>query len=151
MTTFPKRTTGASTAENGLKYLLYVNTGTDEKSPTWTVIGGLRSNDLSRQAEEIDASHKTSGGWKTTIPGLRSWSVELEAVILKGDKGAQFLEEAFNAGEQVHVKFEYPDKSYRTGWGALTECSISVPHDDVATISGTINGDGPLSDVQQGG
>ena len=60
MTTFPKRTTGASTAEQGLKYLLYVNTGTDEKSPTWTVIGGLRSNDLSRQAEEIDASHKTA-------------------------------------------------------------------------------------------
>ncbi|NLH45433.1 MAG: phage tail protein, partial [Acholeplasmataceae bacterium] len=50
----------------------------------------------------------------------------------------------------VHVKFEYPDKSYITGWGAIMECSLSTPHDDVATIKGTIAGDGALSDIQTG-
>lgn len=106
------------------------------------------SGDLNRQADEIDASHKTSGGWKSTLPGLRNWSIDLESVYLAGDKGAQFLEAAFLAGKQVHLKFEYPDKKYVTGWGSITECSLSTPHDDVATLSGTINGDGPLSDLQ---
>ena len=68
---------------------------------------------------------------------------------LAGDAGAKFLEAAFLAGKRVHIKFEYPDKSYITGWGAVTECSLKTPHDDVATISGTIKGDGALSDVQQ--
>ena len=143
--TFPTRTDATSTATVGKDYLIYLNTGTTEAAPTWTLLGGQRSGDLNREADEIDASHKTSGGWKSTLPGLRSWSIDLETVYLAGDTGAKFLEAAFLAGKQVHVKFEYPDKSFVTGWGSITECSLSTPHDDVATLKGTISGDGPLS------
>lgn len=144
--TFPTRTDATSTATVGKDYLIYLNTGTTEAAPIWTLLGGQRSGDLNREADEIDASHKTSGGWKSTLPGLRSWSIDLETVYLAGDTGAKFLEAAFLAGKQVHVKFEYPDKSFVTGWGSITECSLSTPHDDVATLKGTISGDGPLSE-----
>lgn len=147
-TNFPTRAEGTSNATAGKDYLIYLNTGTSEAAPTWTLLGGQRSGDLSREADEIDASHKTSGGWKSTLPGLRSWSIDLESVYLKDDTGAKFLEEAFLVGKQVNVKFEYPDKSYVTGWGSVTECSLSTPHDDVATLSGTIKGDGALSELQ---
>lgn len=148
--TFPTRTDATSTATAGKDYLIYLNTGTTEAAPTWTLLGGQRSGDLNREADEIDASHKTSGGWKSTLPGLRSWSIDLETVYLAGDTGAKFLEAAFLAGKQVHVKFEYPDKSFVTGWGYITECSLSTPHDDVATLKGTISGDGPLSEQSKG-
>lgn len=148
--TFPTRTNATSTATAGKDYLIYLNTGTTEAAPTWTLLGGQRSGDLNREADEIDASHKTSGGWKSTLPGLRSWSIDLETVYLAGDTGAKFLEAAFLAGKQVHVKFEYPDKSFVTGWGSITECSLSTPHDDVATLKGTISGDGPLSEQSEG-
>ena len=148
--TFPTRTDATSTATAGKDYLIYLNTGTTEAAPTWTLLGGQSSGDLNREADEIDASHKTSGGWKSTLPGLRSWSIDLETVYLAGDTGAKFLEAAFLAGKQVHVKFEYPDKSFVTGWGSITECSLSTPHDDVATLKGTISGDGPLSEQSKG-
>lgn len=148
--TFPTRTDATSTATAGKDYLIYLNTGTTEAAPTWTLLGGQRSGDLNREADEIDASHKTSGGWKSTLPGMRSWSIDLETVYLAGDTGAKFLEAAFLAGKQVHVKFEYPDKSFVTGWGSITECSLSTPHDDVATLKGTISGDGPLSEQSKG-
>lgn len=148
--TFPTRTNATSTATAGKDYLIYLNTGTTEAALTWTLLGGQRSGDLDREADEIDASHKTSGGWKSTLPGLRSWSIDLETVYLAGDTGAKFLEAAFLAGKQVHVKFEYPDKSFVTGWGSITECSLSTPHDDVATLKGTISGDGPLSEQSKG-
>lgn len=148
--TFPTRTDATSTATAGKDYLIYLNTGTTEAAPTWTLLGGQRSGDLNREADEIDASHKTSGGWKSTLPGLRSWSIDLETVYLAGDTGAKFLEAAFLAGKQVHVKFEYPDKSFVTGWGSITECSLNTPHDDVATLKGTISGDGPLSEQSKG-
>lgn len=148
--TFPTRTDATSNATAGKDYLIYLNTGATEAAPTWTLLGGQRSGDLNREADEIDASHKTSGGWKSTLPGLRSWSIDLETVYLAGDTGAKFLEAAFLAGKQVHVKFEYPDKSFVTGWGSITECSLSTPHDDVATLKGTISGDGPLSEQSKG-
>lgn len=147
--TFATRTAGNSVATAGKDYLIYVNTGATEADPTWTLVGGQRSSDLSRSAEQIDASHKTSGGWSSSLPGLRTWSIDLEAVYLAGDDGAKFLEAAFLAGAQVHLKFEYPDKKYVTGWGSITDCSLSAAHDDVATLSGTINGDGPLSDLTE--
>ena len=37
------------------------------------------------------------------------------------------------------------------GWASLTECSLSTPHDDVATLKGTLSGAGPLSDLKTGG
>ena len=121
--TFPTRTDATSTATAGKDYLIYLNTGTTEAAPTWTLLGGQRSGDLNREADEIDASHKTSGGWKSTLPGLRSWSIDLETVYLAG---------------------------FVTGWGSITECSLSTPHDDVATLKGTISGDGPLSEQSKG-
>lgn len=136
-------------ATAGKDYLIYVNTGSTEKNPTWTLVGGQRSGDLSRKADEIDASDKTTDGWKSTVPGLKSWSIDLENVYLAGDKGAAFLEAAFLNGKQVHIKFEYPNKSYVEGWATLTECSLSTPHDDVATLKGTLSGAGALSEVKQ--
>lgn len=144
-TTFATRTDATSTATAGKSYLIYVNTGATEAAPTWTLVGGQRSGSLSRTADEIDASHKTSGGWGSKLAGLRSWELSLDSVYLAGDAGAKFLEDAFLAGAQVHIKFEYPDKSFVTGWGSITELSLETAHDDVATISGTISGDGPLS------
>lgn len=127
-TTFPSRSEASNTATAGKDYLIYLNAGESDTNPTWLLLGGQRSGDLTRQADEIDASSKTSNGWKSTIPGLRNWSLDLESVYL--------------------IKFEYPDKSYVTGWGSVTECSLSTPHDDVATLSGTISGDGPLSELK---
>lgn len=148
MTTFAKPTKSI-TATVGKDYLIYVNTGESEAQFKWTLVGGQRSGDLSRKADEIDASDKTSGGWKATLPGLRSWSLDLESVYLAGDEGAKFLEAAFIAGVQVNIAFVYPDKKYVTGWAALTECSLSTPHDDVATLKGTLSGAGPLSDLTE--
>ena len=53
---------------DGVDFLLKVNTGTAE-TPVWTVIGGQRGATLSLTAEQIDASNKQSGAWKTSVPG----------------------------------------------------------------------------------
>lgn len=132
----------------GKDFLIYVNTGTSEAAPTWTLWGGQRSGDLSRKADEIDASHKTSGGWKIKLSGLKEWSVDLESCYIINDEGTQFAEDAFNAGVPIQLKFEYPNKSYRTGWGSITDLSLSTKYDDAATIKGTISGNGPLSELQ---
>ena len=44
--TFPTRTDATSTATAGKDYLIYLNTGTTEAAPTWTLLGGQRSGVL---------------------------------------------------------------------------------------------------------
>lgn len=133
----------AADASLGKDYLLYVNTGTVEV-PVWSVVGGQRSTSLSRSADEIDCSHKTSGGWKITKAGLRSWSMELESVVVLSDEGAAAMDYAFENGKEVNCKFVYPNSDEFVGWGSVTDYSMETPHDDVATISCTISGNGPL-------
>ena len=139
-------------ATAGKNYFIYVNTGTDEDAGAkWTKIGGQRGGSLARKADSIDASHKDSGGWKTTLQGLKEWSIDLDTLIMPNDEGLNILNAAFLADQLVHLKFEFPNKSYVTGWASITDLSIDAPHDDVATYKGTLNGAGALSDLKTGG
>lgn len=135
-----------SSATVGKDYLLSVNTGT-VAVPVWTLIGGQRGSSLSRTADSIDVSHKTSGGWKSTKAGLRSWSIDLDGLVLLSDTGLEALEIAFSTGVEVQLQFKYPDNSYRTGWAAVTDLSIDTPHDGEASIKGTLEGNGALSEL----
>lgn len=141
----PKVTEGLETV--GKNYLIYLNTGSADV-PEWTKLGGQRGGGITRKADTIDASHKDSGGWKTTLQGLKEWSMDVDTVIMTNDEGFEALNKAFLAGQNVQLKFEYPNKKYVTGWASITELSISAPHDDVATHKGTLSGIGPLSELQ---
>lgn len=133
-----------SNATVGKDYLLYVNTGT-AAIPVWSLIGGQRGSSLGRTADSIDVSHKTSGGWKSTKAGMRGWTIDLDGLVLMADTGLEALELAYGTGVEVQVKFEYPNKLYRTGWAAVTDFSIETPHDGEASLSGTLEGNGELS------
>jgi TP901-1 family phage major tail protein len=133
-----------SSASVGKDFLLKINTGT-AGTPTWTLIGGQRSASLSRSADEIDVSNKTNDGWKATKAGLRSWSIDLDGLVLLRDTGLAALEQAFMDGAEVNVQLLYPDATAQTGWGSLTDFSMESPHDGEATIKGTISGNGALS------
>lgn len=127
----------------GKDYLLKVNTGT-VAAPVWTSIGAQRSADLKRTAESIDISHKTSGGWSAKKAGLRSWSIDLGGLMLLSDTGIEALEAAFIEGKEINIQLVYPDNSTQSGWGSITDFSLSTPHDGSAEISGTIEGNGEL-------
>lgn len=134
--------------EVGKDFLLYVDKGT-AAAPSWTLVGGQRGLSLSRTADEIDVTNKTTGGWSAKKAGLRTWSVDVDGLIVLSDEGLEVLETAFNEAMEVHVKFEYPDQKFRDGWGSITDMSIDAPHDGEATLTCTIAGNGPLSVLQE--
>ena len=135
-----------STATVGKDYLLMVNKGT-YAAPAWTVVGGQRNSKLTEKADSIDVSDKSTGGWSSKLAGLKSWSIDLSGLVMLNDAGVDALEVAFRAGMTVDIKLQYPDKTYQRGWAAVTEFSKDVPHDGAATLSGTLDGNGPISEV----
>ena len=134
-----------SSATVGKDYLLYINTGT-VIFPTWTLIGGQKSSDLTRKAVSIDVSHKTSGGWESKKAGLRGWSIALDGLLLLQDAGIAALDYAFTNALEVNIKLVYPDGTSRTGWGSVIDFSESNPADKDAGIKGTIEGNGAITD-----
>jgi predicted secreted protein len=128
----------------GKDYLLYVNTGM-LWAPVWTLIGGQRNGTLNRKSESVDSSNLATGAWKTVLPGLLSWSIDLSGLVLLNDAGIAALETAFEAQVDIQIKFLYPSMQYRTGNALITELDIDTSYSGAATLKGTLIGDGALS------
>lgn len=132
-----------SKAEVGKDFLLYINKGTVD-TPVWILVGGQRSSDLSRSGDTIDTSYKGSGSWGGGMVGTLSWGLDTDALTVLNDEGANMMECAFKNRKQINTKLERPNGTYYTGWGSITDFSLSTPHTDVASISCSITGDGEL-------
>ncbi|WP_196602162.1 phage tail tube protein [Pectinatus frisingensis] len=135
-----------SVAEAGKDTLLYLNKGTIN-APDWLIIGGQRNTPLSRKANTLDASHKTSGGWGSTVPGLKSWSIDYSGLQIMSDEALQMIDYCFINDKQVHVKIAYKNGSYRTGWAYITEYNDDNAHDAIGTVKITLEGNGPISEL----
>jgi len=136
----------------GKNIFLYINYGeaATEANPVWTIIGGQRSTSIELTADEIDASHKTSGGWKSNKAGLRGWKFSSEAVVLMSDLGAEGVEKAFTEGQVAQFRIVTKDDagnivSASKGWGSVTSFSKEASYDDVSTLSIEISGNGVLT------
>ena len=68
-------------------------------------------------------------------------------MLLLKDDGIEALRRAFNQSKQVNIKLRYPDNSYQIGWASITDFSSEAPHDGEATLKGTLNGVGPISNI----
>ena len=131
----------SGTPVDGVDFLISVNTGTSAL-PAYKILGGQRSATFKRQADEIDASSKTSEGWKDTIPGLRSWGIDADALVLEGDEAYAKLDECYMNRTPVDIKYTRKDGSFWTGKATITDLSESSPHNDVATYTLTLSGIG---------
>ena len=130
----------------GKNLLVAVNTGT-YAAPTWTTIGGQRTLDLGRSADEIETSDKTSAGWKSFLAGLKEWSLECELMIETSDAGRQAVESAFANDTRLDVAIQLNASNIYRGYANVTEFSLAAPHDDAWSGSLTLKGDGALTPV----
>lgn len=132
----------------GKDYLLYIEkTINPDANDPWAIIGGQRSATIDESNDEIDVSHKTSGGYKSTLAGLTSWSIDFDGMALLpgSDEGIEELKKAKAQKKTRKFKVRYPDNNFRIGFASSTSYSIEAPHDGEATVKGKLSGNGPIS------
>ena len=112
-----------------------------------TAIAGQRDATLSMQGDKIDTSVKTNAGWKTTLQGLKEWSITLDCVNYFGAdaEGQRALKAAFLAGENVDVVAAIGQEEVYLGEASISGLDISGALSDVSMNSFTLDGAGPLS------
>ena len=108
----------------GKDTLLYI---ASKQTPlTWLLVGGQKNSPLKEQADSLDGSDKSSGGWKKGIPGMKSWSIEYDG---------------------LYVRVEYPDGSYKQGWANTTSFEDNNASDVIQTLKVSLTGYGAISDL----
>jgi len=130
----------------GVDVLLKVK---EQETGELTVAGGQTGATLTRSAETIDVSDKTTGGWSSSLVGLKSFTIEAEGFVSLGDSGQELLEDAFDAREKVFIEIRVGDDSDKdgvtyTGECVITELSNEFSQDDAVTFSLSLEGASPL-------
>lgn len=130
----------------GVDVLLKVH---EKESGELTVVGGQTGASLSRSAETIDVSDKTTGGWSSSLVGLKSWAIEAEGFVSLANKGQEKLEDAFDNREKIYVEIRVgteddEDGVTYKGQCVITELSNEFSQDDAVTFSLSLEGASPL-------
>jgi TP901-1 family phage major tail protein len=110
---------------------------------TYRTLGGQRGATLNRGTSTSDSTSKDSAGWEESLPKHRNWSINADALLLTDDLAYGDLKTAWRNGTQLNVRVE-DSGATETGKATLTEFPLEAPHDDVATISITLQGSGAL-------
>ncbi len=137
-----------SVASPGKDHLLQVDGGTTS-NPSWVTVGGQRNAPLDQTADSIDASHKSSGGWKQTLPGLKGWSCSYSGLRILDDDGLTILDYCFRNSKQAHVRFIDKEGNYQEGWCYVTKLTKDTSYTAVATYTATLSGVGAISETKK--
>lgn len=118
-----------------------------KKGSSFVVVGGQKGASLSRSAETIDVSDKTSGGWAESIMGLKSWGVDCEGFVTIGDEGYGLLETAFENREAIDVELKVGGTGgyTRTGKAVITDFPEEYQQDSAVSFSISLQGASPLT------
>lgn len=136
----------AASAVAGKDILLLVYDDNDEL----LALAGQKSLTLNRSADSIEVSSKdTEGGWKSSIAGMKEWSIDTDGLYIASDTSMQKLAKAFANSDPVClvIKNVKTDSYMFGGQAAITDFPLEAPYDDALTYSVTFSGNGQLVDL----
>lgn len=133
-------------AAAGKDTLLYV--ALSQNPLTWLLVGGQKNSAMNQKADSLDATDKSSGNWAKKVPGMLSWTIDYDGLLIQNDDSLTILNYCYRNRKPVFIRQEYPDGSYRTGWANITGYNDSNASDAIQTLKMTLEGYGAISDIQ---
>lgn len=123
----------------------------DEDGTNLLAIAGQQSLTINRSAEAIEVNSKDTGGWKSSVAGLKEWSIDTEGLYAASADTHKQLGEAFESGDPVCVVIKNNKTSQNMfgGMAYVTDYSLEAPYDDAMSYSISLSGAGPLADLSE--
>jgi TP901-1 family phage major tail protein len=113
---------------------------------TFVTIAGQRNATFSEEAETIDITSKSSGGYTENDYGLGSWSISGDGVYVLGNAELTSLRDAQRNKEMVKCRWvEAGATQIEEGMAVVTSREIEGPYDAEATYSIEFTGSGKPS------
>ncbi len=115
-------------------------------------VAGQKTLKINRSADTIEVTTKdTADGWKSYIPGMKDWSIDIDGIYIKDDESQKALSIAFENGDPVCLKV-YNQKEKKGMFGGLaciTDFPIEASYDDTVTYSNSFQGMGAFVDLSR--
>lgn len=113
-------------AELGNTRRVYIVTGDGD---TYTVLKGEQNNSVSRSAESIDISDKDTGAWGSTMPGKKSFTLDVTVYADNNDEQQKAMLKAFYQDQTVKVFVGKLGEGNTPAEGEVFEAAITSIND----------------------
>ena len=110
-----------------------------------TVVGGQRNASLEMSSETIDTTVKTTGGWASKIPGIKSWTSSCDGIYFLNDAGLKAAQTAFMNGTAVSLEFSNSSGLSYSGQAVITSMSVEAGQEDIVSYTISFEGTGALT------
>lgn len=115
---------------------------------TKTVIGGQSGATLSLETNLVETTSKDDAQWASSVPGVRSWSIETEGFMVVDDKAQAELENVWLTNGSMDAEINFPSGKKYSGKILIESQSFEMPQDDAVSFSASFTGTGPLTIVK---
>lgn len=140
--------TGAVQAVAGKDILLAIF---DKTGENLIAVAGQQGLTINRSKDTFEVNSKTTkGGWKSFLGGLKEWSIDNDGLYVGGHSSHKTLTDAYNNDDFVCLKVvnQKTKQALFGGLAIVADYPIEAPYDDAVTYSVSLNGNGPLVDLQ---
>lgn len=96
---------------------------------TYTALKGETSNSLNRSAESIDISDKDTGAWGSTMPGKKSFTLDVTVYADNNDEQQKAMLKAFYQDQTVKVFVGKLGEGNTPAEGEVFEAAITSIND----------------------
>lgn len=126
---------------------------------TYKALGYATNHTFNTNREQVDSSSKDSGMYSKFLLGIVSWSIGIEALYTTED--FDLLMDAYLNGEEINAAFALaenansvtgkPEEGWTIAEGGyegkcyITDLQVNTPHNDKASYTATLTGNGPIS------
>ncbi len=115
--------------------------------------GEMDEFDYTKTRDVLDATSHQSGGWKTSKPGLASWTATAKGLHLAADVTQLAMRNAISGATLLYFTL-YPEGvgsglSILTGAGYIKDVKFTSPVKDLSKAEFSIEGSGPLTESTQ--
>tara|TARA_R110000772_G_scaffold140610_1_gene249768 strand:+ start:975 stop:1436 length:462 start_codon:yes stop_codon:yes gene_type:complete len=140
-------------AINGTNLTLYIpSVKVGGTTPTWIAIALSKSASLSLATEMGDISSKDSSGWSESLPSMKSWTVDFEALVDLDLEAADPntvmnilpLWEYFKERDKIKIAWG-KSGAYWYGDAYITSLEESAEAEQPVSFSGSLQGTGVLT------
>lgn len=124
----------------GVDVLVWVQKGVDE----YIAIGGQSGASLELSSDVIDITDKNSGGWRSSMAGMLSWSLSADGFLVEDDEALEILETKFLAREFIEMEVKFPSGKLYKGTASISSFPLDLSQDSAVSYSLQFDGVGPL-------
>tara|TARA_R100000654_G_scaffold21267_3_gene42897 strand:+ start:5945 stop:6394 length:450 start_codon:yes stop_codon:yes gene_type:complete len=139
---------------SGSSLILQLDQSDNPGSPSYVTIGGSTSCTLNVNQEVIDTTNKDSGGRKSFINGVFSYTMDCENLFTDGTSDGETIRpstlyDALDGGHRIALNFKVNTGQtgavQYSGYGFITSISANAAVGEWSSYSVSIQGDGQLT------